>query len=78
MSDVDPERFIFIKIQDELGPMERGDEYENQLGIALAEVGLGEITGGGSQLGERNPDGSTSIAFCGIDVDAACPSGKRA
>jgi len=70
VSDFDPERFIFIKIQGALGPLARGDQYEDPLGNALAQHELGEITGGGSQLGDDKPDGTPSIAFCGIDVDA--------
>jgi hypothetical protein len=37
----------------------------------LADRGLGRIAGGGSQLGEDDPDGTPTIAFCGLDIDAA-------
>ena len=45
----------------QLGPMDRGEKYEDPLNDALGE--LGEVTGGGSQLGEGD-----TIAFCGLDV----------
>ena len=48
-------------IPEPLGPIERGEKYANPLSDALGE--FGEVTGGGSQLGE---DGT--IAFCGLDV----------
>jgi hypothetical protein len=71
VSDFDPERFVYVKIQDSVGPLERGDKYEDELQELLTDRGLGEITGGGSQLGEDNPDGTPTIAFCGLDIDAA-------
>jgi hypothetical protein len=55
------ERFFYVLIREPLGPLERGDKYEDPLAAAQGE--LGEVTGGGSQLGEGN-----TIAFCGIDV----------
>jgi hypothetical protein len=70
VSDFDPERFVFVKIQDSVGPLVRGDKYEDELQELLADRGLGVITGGGSQLGEDNPDGTPTIAFCGLDIDA--------
>ncbi len=41
--------------------MDRGKKYEDPLTDALGS--LGEITGGGSQMGEGN-----TIVYCGIDV----------
>jgi hypothetical protein len=70
VSDFDPELFVYVKMQDAVGPLERGDKYEDALEQLLKDRGLGKITGGGSQLGEDNPDGSPTIAFCGLDIDA--------
>ena len=53
--------FFYIRIPEALGPVDRGAKYEDPLADALGE--LGDITGGGSQLGEGQ-----SIAYCGIDV----------
>jgi len=55
------EHFFYIGIPEALGPLARGEKYEDPLGDAIGK--LGEVTGGGSQLGEGN-----SIAYCGIDV----------
>lgn len=71
MSEFDPERFLFVKINDSVDPLVRGDKYEDALQQLLADRGLGAITGGGSQLGEDSPDGTPTIAYCGLDIDAA-------
>ena len=55
------QHFFYVLIHEPLGPVDRGEKYEDPLSDALGE--LGEITGGGSQMGEGN-----SIAFCGLDV----------
>ena len=55
------QHFFYVLIHEPLGPMDRGEKYEDPLNDALGE--LGEVTGGGSQLGEGD-----SIAFCGLDV----------
>jgi hypothetical protein len=55
------QHFFYVLIPEQLGPIARGEKYENPLGDALGD--LGEVTGGGSQLGEGN-----TIAFCGLDV----------
>jgi hypothetical protein len=55
------QHFFYVLIREPLAPLERGDKYEDPLATALGE--LGEITGGGSQLGEGN-----TIEYCGLDV----------
>jgi len=62
------ELFVYVRIPGNIGPLERGDRFEDPLDDCLAEDGLGHVSGGGSQLGE-NPDGTRCIEFCGIDVD---------
>jgi hypothetical protein len=61
--------FVYIKIPEAIGPINRGSKYEDPIDAKLRDRGLGEITGGGSQLGDAAPDGSRPIEFCGIDVD---------
>jgi hypothetical protein len=61
--------FIYVKIPDGIGPIDRGDKYEDPLEQKLSDVGLGHVSGGGSQLGDPLPDGSRPIEFCGLDVD---------
>ena len=57
------EHFFYVRIPESIGPHERGTRYEEPLQEALTTAGLGEVTGGGSQLGEGR-----SIAYCGVDV----------
>ena len=57
------EHFFYIRIPESIGPVERGERYEDPLDDALSVDALGRITGGGSQLGEGD-----TIAYCGIDV----------
>ena len=55
--------FFYVRIPENIGPLDRGDRYEDSLQEVLTAAELGEVTGGGSQLGEGD-----SIAYCGLDV----------
>ena len=55
------QHFFYVLIPGPLGPMDRGERYEDAMSDALGEVG--EVTGGGSQMGEGD-----TIAFCGLDA----------
>lgn len=55
------QHFFYVLIRGPLPPLDRGDKYEEPLAEALGE--LGEVTGGGSQLGEGD-----TIEYCGLDV----------
>ena len=68
MDDFDPELFVYIKIPDSLGPLERGEKYEDPLEAVLSQHELGEVSGGGSQLRDEGPDAIPTVAFCGVDV----------
>jgi hypothetical protein len=57
------EFFFYVRIPEDLQPIARGDRYEDPLQEALDAANVGQVTGGGSQLGE-----GTSIEYCGIDV----------
>ena len=67
---VEPTVFIYVKIPDGIGPIDRGEKYEDPLEVKLSATCLGHVSGGGSQLGDPRPDGSRPIEFCGLDVDA--------
>ncbi len=56
------ETFLTVRINDRCQPIDRGD-YEDPLDDALIEKKLGEVTGGGTQLGE---DGV--IEYCELEV----------
>ncbi|HEY4259868.1 MAG TPA: hypothetical protein VGM98_06905 [Schlesneria sp.] len=55
------QHFFYVLIHEPLGPLEREEKYEVPVNEALGE--LGEVTGGGSQMG----DGDT-IEYCGLDI----------
>jgi hypothetical protein len=59
-----PVTFIFVKIQDQVSPLERGSKYEDPLHAALQAARLGEVTGGGTMMNKDK-----SIAWVGVDVD---------
>ncbi len=61
--------FIYVKIPDGIGPMDRGEKYEDPLELKLSAAGLGHVSGGGSQLGSPRSDGTRPIEFCGLDID---------
>lgn len=56
--------FFYVRIPGDIQPLDRGDRYEDPLQAALDGEDLGEVTGGGSQMGEGK-----SVAFCGLDVE---------
>jgi hypothetical protein len=58
--------------------MSRGELFEDPLDEELQRRGLGEVSGGGSSLGDELPDGTRPIEFCGIDVDTHDVDGTRA
>jgi hypothetical protein len=59
-----PGHFVFAKIMDTVGPMERGAKYSDPLDRDLEAQGLGMVTGGGTQTGK---DGG--IEWVGLDLD---------
>ena len=74
----EPAAFIYVKIPDGIGPLDRGEKYEDPLELKLSGAGLGHVSGGGSQLGDPRSDGSRPIEFCGLDIDATDLAKARA
>lgn len=68
--DFDAELFVYIKIPDAIQPLDRSEIFETAIDTALAYDGIGQVSGGGSLLGRIHSDGTRTIEFCGIDVDA--------
>lgn len=66
---LDPELFVYVKLPEALGPLNRAQKYEDALAARLDQEGLGTISGGGSSLGDPRADGTRPIEFCGIDID---------
>ena len=54
---------ITVQLNDRAQPLDRGDLYEDPLNALLLKSGLGEVTGGGTQLGD-----SGEIASCDVEV----------
>ncbi len=56
--------FVFAKIWDPIQPIARGERYEDPLLEVLERDGLGQVTGGGSQLGADD-----EIQWVGVDIE---------
>ena len=69
MNDDPSREFLYVLIPEGLSPLDRGDKCEDTLDDRLGAFGLGEVTGGGSQLGELRHDGTRAIESCGIDIE---------
>jgi hypothetical protein len=61
--------FVYVKLPCDIGPIDRGERFEDPLQERLEQEKLGTVTGGGSQLSEPDAEGRRTIEFCGIDVD---------
>ncbi len=55
---------VTARLNARLQPLDRGEYFEHPLGEALRKEGLGEVTGGGTQLADE-PAG---IAFCDLEL----------
>ena len=58
--------FFYVRIPGNIQPIERGERYEDPLQTELTAQDLGEVTGGGSQMGEGK-----TVEFCGLDVEVS-------
>jgi len=65
--------FVFVRIPEAIGPLDRGEKYEDPLEQALESTGLGSVTGGGEMLSAPDGKGRREIEYCGIDVDLFDP-----
>ena len=63
MESCQEHHFVFAKILDPVGPIDRASKYEEPLQAALERQGVGEITGGGTM---QNADGT--IQYIGVDI----------
>ena len=57
-------QFVIARLNARVQPIDRGEFFEDPLHSVLTENGLGEVTGGGTMLGE-DPDG---IAYCEVEI----------
>ncbi len=61
--------FVYVKIPEQIGPLDRAEKYEDPIAELLDAEGLGEVTGGGTMLTAPDESGAKQIHYCGIDVD---------
>lgn len=77
VSSNEPE-LVYVFLPESLGPIDRGEKYEDPIIDELERLGLGEVSGAGTALGDPRPDGTRLIESCGIDVDTDDVDGARA
>ena len=56
--------FLYIKIPEQIMPMDRGTKYEDPINDLLTQHHLGEVSGGGTMLTKDK-----QIEYVGLDVD---------
>src|SRR6188768_3179133 len=64
---------VTARLHEHIEPLDRGTRYEDPLDAALRDAGVGEVTGGGSQLGELGEIEFADIEIVVSDLDAALP-----
>src|SRR5262245_32931677 len=64
---------LIARLYEHIEPINRGDRYEDPLDAVLRERGLGEVTGGGSQLSETGEIECADVEIQVADPDAAMP-----
>jgi hypothetical protein len=62
--------FVFVKIRN-LWPKDREKKCGDPLDASLKSAGLGEVTGGGSQMSAPDAEGHRTIVWIGLDVELA-------
>ena len=77
MSNSEPE-LVYVFLPEPLGPVDRGEKYEDAIMDELERLKLGEVSGAGTLLGDERADGTRPIESCGIDVDTEDPVATRA
>jgi hypothetical protein len=64
---------VTARVHEHIEPLDRGSRYEDPLDDALRAAKLGEVTGGGSQLGENGEVEFADIEISLTNPDAALP-----
>jgi hypothetical protein len=57
---------VLARVYEHIGPIDRGDRYEDPLDDVLSKAGIGRVTGGGSQLGAGG-----TIEYADIEIELA-------
>jgi len=78
--DVNTDRFpnlVIARIPEHIGPVDRGERYEDPLQDALAIRDLGAVTGGGSQVTETTEIDFVDVELLLADLDEALAVSRR-
>lgn len=65
---------LIARLYEHIEPIDRGERYEDPLDAALRNSGLGEVTGGGSQLSERGEIDFVDVEIRVANLDDAIPA----
>jgi hypothetical protein len=57
---------VIARLYEHIGPIDRGERYEDPLHAVLERRSLGQVTGGGSQLNEQG-----GIEFADVEIELA-------
>jgi len=57
---------VIARVHEHIEPIDRGDRYEDPLQATLEKMGIGRVTGGGSQLNELG-----EIAYADVEIELA-------
>ena len=68
---MDYPHFVLARFYEHIGPIDRGDRYEDPLNDVLEAAAIGRVTGGGSQLAEDGRIEFADIEIELVDLDAA-------
>lgn len=63
-----PSQFVYVQIPESIMPVEREGKYGDPLDAALKKAGVGEVTGGGSQMSAPDKEGKRAVEWVGLDV----------
>ena len=64
---------LIARLYEHIEPLDRGARYEDPLDDALRDAALGEVTGGGSQLGQHGEIEFADVEISVVNLDDAVP-----
>jgi len=75
---MDYPHFVLARFYEHIGPIDRGDRYEDPLNEVLEAAKIGRVTGGGSQLTEDGRIEFADIEIELLDLDGALQTAVQA
>jgi hypothetical protein len=64
---------VIARLYEHIAPIDRGERYEDPLDAVLRQGGVGEVTGGGSQLSETGEIDFADVEIAVANLDDAVP-----